>query len=121
MTFYRQAVDIYVSLQDLSKEGLIRSNLAFVLVKLQRYAGARVELQRVIECRQSFGHAAQLWVTWDILYELEVAVGNTQAAMAARHQASKLCTMPTYCAPTSDQQNNQFRRPSAMARISRSR
>ncbi|MBI3246550.1 MAG: tetratricopeptide repeat protein [Deltaproteobacteria bacterium] len=87
VAFYRQAADIHVSLQDLSNEGGARNNLANTLIKLQRYDHARIELQRAIECQQPFGHAATPWNAWDILFDLEVAVGNTQAATAARHQA----------------------------------
>jgi tetratricopeptide (TPR) repeat protein len=87
VTFHRQATDIYVSLADLRKEGFARNNLGFVLIKLQRYDEARMEVQRAIECKQPFDHTAQPWKTWDHLYNLEVAVGNTQAAMVARQHA----------------------------------
>ena len=86
-TFFRQAVDIYTRLQDKRYEGGTRSNLAYTLIKLQRYDEARSELHRAIECKQPFGHAAQLWTTWDILHNLEQATGDAQAAEAARGQA----------------------------------
>jgi tetratricopeptide (TPR) repeat protein len=86
-TFTRQAADIYGTLQDLAKEGLARNNLADTLIKLQRYDEARRELLRAIECRQPYGHAAQLWKTWSILYDLEQVTGNPQAAALARQQA----------------------------------
>jgi tetratricopeptide (TPR) repeat protein len=86
-TFYRQAADIRLQLQDLNAAGRHRSNLAIPLIKLQRYDEAREELQRAIECKQPFGHAAEPWKTWDILSDLETAVGNTQAATTARQQA----------------------------------
>src|SRR5262249_31105616 len=38
-------------------------------------------------CREPFGHAAELWKTFNILSNLERAVGNTAAATAARQQA----------------------------------
>ena len=87
VTFHRQATDIYVSLADLRKEGLARNNIALVLIKLHRYDEARIELKRAIECKQPFGHAARSWTTWANLYDLEIAVGNTQTATAARQQA----------------------------------
>lgn len=87
LTWYQQAVDLYVALQDLSDEGLARSNLASTLIRLERYETARIELQRAIECKKAFGHVAEPWKTWDILYDLEIACGNPQAAQAARQQA----------------------------------
>jgi hypothetical protein len=56
-------------------------------IKLQRYDEARRELLRAIECKPPFGHAAQPWTTWAILYDLEQATGNAQAAEAARGEA----------------------------------
>jgi tetratricopeptide (TPR) repeat protein len=87
VTFYRQAVDIYVSLQDPNNEGFAHGNLAGVLIKLHSYDEARVEVQRAIECTRPFGHAAEPWKSWAILFDLEVAVENKQAALAARQQA----------------------------------
>lgn len=86
-TFYRQAAEIYVQLQDLRYEGFVRNNLADKLIKLQRYDEARRELLRAIECKQSFGHAAEPWKTWVILHNLEQAIGHAQAAAEARGQA----------------------------------
>ncbi len=85
--FYRQAADIYVELQDLAKEGIARNNLADTLIQLQRYDEARPELLRAIACKEPYGHAALPWTTFDILYDLEQATGNPQAAAAARQQA----------------------------------
>ena len=86
-TFYRQAADMRFQLSDLNAEGRHRSNLAIPLIKLQRYDEAREELQRAVECKQPFRHAAEPWKTWEIFYDLEIAVGDTQAAMAAQQQA----------------------------------
>jgi|GEM_PF-194705 len=87
VTFYRQAADIRVKLRDLSNEGTDRSNLADTLIKLRRYDEARRELLRAIECKQPYGHAAEIWKTWNILHNLEQATGDMQAASAARAQA----------------------------------
>jgi len=87
VTFYRQAADIAVELQDFAKEGLRRSNLANSLIKLHRYDEARCELQRVIECKKPYGHAAQPWMAWNNLYGLEQVTNHLQAAAAARQQA----------------------------------
>ena len=55
---------------------------------LQRYDDARQALQRAIECRKLFGHAAQLWTTWALLHKLEQApTGNAPAAADAWQQA----------------------------------
>ena len=45
------------------------------------------ELLRAIECRRPYGHAAELWKTWDILCDLERACGNLDAARGARQKA----------------------------------
>jgi tetratricopeptide (TPR) repeat protein len=84
VAFCRQAADIHVKLQDLRNEGRDRNNLAHTLIKLQRFEEARCELQRAIECLKPFGHAAEPWMTWHILHDLEQATGNPQAAAEAR-------------------------------------
>lgn len=85
--FYRQAVMISVELDDLATEGGRRTNLANTLIKLERHEEARPELLRAIECGKPFSHAAQPWKTLYILCILERAVGNADAAAAARQQA----------------------------------
>lgn len=87
VTFYRKAADTYTKQQNLNSEGLVRSNLAITLIKLQRYDDARRELLRAIECNAPFGHASAPWKTWDILCDLEKATGNHPAAEAARQEA----------------------------------
>ncbi|HEY6332185.1 MAG TPA: tetratricopeptide repeat protein, partial [Blastocatellia bacterium] len=83
----RRAADIYIRLQDLSDEGLVRNNLAIALIKLRRYDEARRELLRAIECKKPYGHAAEPWKTWGVLYDLEQATGYPEAAAQAREQA----------------------------------
>jgi tetratricopeptide (TPR) repeat protein len=85
----RQAADIYVKLRDQRHEGMTRNNLAMTLNKLQRYDEARRELYRALECKKPYGHAALPWTTWAVLYELEQATGNSQAAAQARQQATE--------------------------------
>jgi tetratricopeptide (TPR) repeat protein len=87
VTLFRQAAELDVRLKDLAKEGMRRSNLADTLIKLHRYDEARQELWRAIECREPYGHAAELWKTWSILEDLERATGQTEAAQAARQRA----------------------------------
>lgn len=85
----RQAADIYVKLKNQRHEGSIRSNLAITLFKLQHYDEARREIRRAIECNEPYGHAAEPWKAWGILYDLEQATNNPQAAAQARQQAIK--------------------------------
>ncbi|MBI2926926.1 MAG: tetratricopeptide repeat protein [Verrucomicrobia bacterium] len=87
--FYRQAADIYAArdIADLAKEGLTRNNIADELLKLGRHDEARREIQRAIECKKPYGHAAEPWKTFAILTDLERAVGNAPAAAQAREQA----------------------------------
>jgi tetratricopeptide (TPR) repeat protein len=87
VTFHQQAADIVVKLRNGYREGMVRNGLAGTLIKLQRYDEARRELHRAIECKKPFGHAAELWKTWGILYDLEQATGHPQAAAQAREQA----------------------------------
>ena len=89
----RQATDIDVRLQDQRNEGLGHNNLAATLIRLKRYDEARRELLRAIECKQPYGHAAESWKTWDILHDLEQAIGDQQAAAEARQR-----TMEAYLA-----------------------
>ena len=87
VTFQRQSADIYTELKDMSHEGMVRSNVADTLIKLRRYDEARRELVRAIECKEPYGHAAEPWKTWDILYDLEQATGNADSAKQAREKA----------------------------------
>ncbi|MCP4282861.1 MAG: tetratricopeptide repeat protein, partial [Gammaproteobacteria bacterium] len=87
VAFSRKAADIYVRIHDLAHEGVCRSNIADTLIKLQDFDEAREELQRALECKKPFGHAAEPWKTWMILHNLEQAVGNPAAAANARAEA----------------------------------
>lgn len=104
-SFYRQGAELYATLQDTRFEGVARSNLADTLIQLERYFEARRELQRAIECKQPFGHAAEPWKTWDILQDLELATGNMQAAEAARAQA--IASYLAYRRAGGESQSNQ--------------
>ncbi|MCX6583572.1 MAG: tetratricopeptide repeat protein [Candidatus Aminicenantes bacterium] len=88
--FYRQAADKTIEMKYLEKEGLIRSNLANTLIRLKRNEEARTEIIRAIECRKNYGPAAQLWVSYNILCDLERAEGNLQKAQEAREKATEL-------------------------------
>ncbi len=85
--FYRQAAEIFVQLGDLRYEGVARNNLANTLRKLRRYAEARAQIRRAIECKRPFGHAAIPWTSYDILHQIEAATGNSAAAREAWRQA----------------------------------
>jgi tetratricopeptide (TPR) repeat protein len=87
VTFSKQAGSLRHKLGDLRAEGISRSNLAVTLIELRRYDDARQELQRAIECKLPYGHTAETWKTWHILYELDKAVGHLQSAAQARQRA----------------------------------
>jgi hypothetical protein len=87
VAFYRQAADVTQAFGDFNSEGAVRSNLANELIKLQRYDEARIELHRAIECDRPFGYVAEPWLAFQILSDLERAVGNQSAAKQARSQA----------------------------------
>ncbi|MBF0382303.1 MAG: tetratricopeptide repeat protein [Magnetococcales bacterium] len=90
VTFYCKAVAIFVELHDLANEGFGRSNVADKLIRLKRFAEAREELLRAIECNKPFGHSAQPWKTYSVLHNLEQAVNNPEAASKARSKAREL-------------------------------
>ncbi len=85
--FYRQAVEIDVEGNDLMNEGKTRTNLSNQLIKLRRYDEARQEILRAIECNEPFGHAAEPWKAFNVLLELDRAVGDDAAAVRARERA----------------------------------
>lgn len=85
--YYQRAAVLYRQLGDKIGEGRQCNNLATTLIKLKRLQQARPELLRAIECKKPFGHAAEPWLTWAILHNLEQAEGNTQAAAQARQKA----------------------------------
>lgn len=87
VAFYSLAADSYTELGDKLYEGVTRSNIANSLIPLQRYDEARSECQRAIDCKKAFGHNAEPWKTWNILYELEQASHNPTIAHVAKQQA----------------------------------
>jgi tetratricopeptide (TPR) repeat protein len=87
VAFFRQAADKYVELGDEASEGLARNNLGDTLRNLCRFAEARHEIRRAIECNALFGHASEPWMTWSILHEVEAADGNPVAAAEAKQKA----------------------------------
>lgn len=84
---YQRAAEIHVRLKDMRWESAARSNLANTLIQLGRYEDARREILRAIACKSQFGVAAEPWLSWAILYNLETASGNPAAAADARAQA----------------------------------
>jgi tetratricopeptide (TPR) repeat protein len=85
--FFRQAVDRSVESRDVAKEGIRRNNLAVTLRMLGRLDEARLEIQRSIECKKQFGHAAEPWMSWAILAGIEIDSGNATAAEDAKRKA----------------------------------
>jgi tetratricopeptide (TPR) repeat protein len=88
--FHRQAADKYVEINDMAKEGAARGNIANTLIKLGRYENAREEIHRAIQCIEPYSHATEPWKAWNILSDLETAVGNQSASAKARRQAMDL-------------------------------
>ncbi len=86
--FFSQAADIYHAMSDPADEGMARSNAAVALIALTRYDEARREIERAIECKAPFGHAAEPWKTYALLHNLERVVENQAAALEARRQAT---------------------------------
>jgi tetratricopeptide (TPR) repeat protein len=84
---HRRAADLYAALGDQRMEGFARGNLAVGLRSLQKYAPARVEVERAIELTRGFGHAGEQWKAWSILSDIEKDLGNTDAAAIARRRA----------------------------------
>lgn len=89
VAFYLQAAEINAdpAIADPLKEGLSRSNAANTLIALGRHAEARQQLHRSLACKVPYGPNAEPWKTWNILHNLETAVGNPAAAAEARAQA----------------------------------
>jgi len=87
VTFYRQAADIDLELNDLRNEGIDRNNIASTLKNLKRYDEARAEIMRAIECKSQVGLAPEPWKSFNILRQIEEASGNPTAARAAWVQA----------------------------------
>ncbi len=88
--FICQAAEKYIEIHDLSKEGLCRTNHAYKLIKMKQYNEARREILRAIECNKPFGYSNEPWKSYNILCDLEKAVGNELAALKAWDQAFQL-------------------------------
>ena len=58
-----------------------------MLHKLERYNEARSEVKCAIKCLSQFGHESQIWKGFNVLYNIETANGNAEAAQAAWQQA----------------------------------
>ena len=87
MALYRQAADKYVGIRDTVGEGRQRANLAVSLRGLGRLDDARQEIRRAVECDAPFGHAAEPWVSWGVLAEIETDAGDAAASVEAKRRA----------------------------------
>jgi tetratricopeptide (TPR) repeat protein len=87
VAFYRRATDIYGEIGDTLGEGRQWNNLANTFGRLQRLEEARKAIRRAIECKEQFGQAAQPWISWNTLTDIETAACNSAAAAEARHHA----------------------------------
>lgn len=84
---YQQVVNTCIVLNDVFHEGMARTHFAQILFFLKRYDAARNELQLAIECKQTFSHNAEPWITWAILHNVELACQNVSAAFEAKQHA----------------------------------
>lgn len=103
---FERAAKVSSDIGDIRFEGSARNNLAVPLIQLHRYPEARIHLQRAIECKSQLGHAAELWTTWEILYDLEIAEGNPVAAIEARQKAMQ--TYESYRREKGECKSSQF-------------
>ena len=87
VAFYCRIIDIYQAIGDTAKEGIVLTNLADALRKLQRFEEARTAITRAIQCKETFGHAATPWNAWNVLACIEIEAGNPQAVAEARLMA----------------------------------
>ena len=111
---YERAAELYVALKDIRYEGVVRNNLADTLIKRRSPAEARIQLLRAIECKAQFGHVAEPWTTWAILYDLETAEGNTAAAFEARQKAMQ--AYAAYRRDGGESQSSRFRLVAAVVK-----
>ena len=87
VAFYRESTAIFVELGDSRSEGVARTNIANTLLKLKRYGEARMEIMRAIKLKSQIGHAAEPWLSFNILYEIETATGDQASTRSARRRA----------------------------------
>ncbi len=85
--FFKQAADIFNQFGDKEKEGRVMNNLADTLRKLRCYDPARAAIQHAITCNAEFGYAAEPWIAWHILANIETDCGNLVAASTAKQKA----------------------------------
>ena len=87
VVFHRQAAEIDAELGDLKEEAKDHQNIANIFCQLRRYDEAQEEILRAIECYKPFDAADSVWLSFDILHEIETVNGNPTAARAAWQQA----------------------------------
>lgn len=87
VAWYRRAVPIQVDGGHRGDESRTRSQLAGVLLTLQRHAEAHQEAHRAIGIAEALGMGAEPWKTWDVLRSIAQARGAPDQARAARSKA----------------------------------
>lgn len=87
ISFYREALVVSRMVDDPLRSSSCHSNLAYLLVKAGVYDEARLQIEQAIKCKDMTGHEAAHWRTFDILCDLELAVGNEDAARSAKEMA----------------------------------
>jgi tetratricopeptide (TPR) repeat protein len=103
VAFFERAEEIYRTLGNTARVGLLLNNHATALLMLQRYEAARAIITRAIQCKEAYGHSAAPWTSWNILADIETKDGNPSAAAEARQQA-----MAAYLAYRRNGGENQY-------------
>ncbi|MFK7921004.1 MAG: tetratricopeptide repeat protein, partial [Bacteroidia bacterium] len=80
---YQRSADLFQKLGNLNAEGAQRNHLAELFMEIRKYENVRFEVQRAIKCFESFDLSHRPWISFGILYLLEVEEGNLQEAKAA--------------------------------------
>lgn len=87
---HRQAATLREELGDSFTHARSLSSLALALCELGRLDDAREAATYAAHLKAPFGHAAQPWKTWFLLFQIETSAGRPTEASAARLQAIEL-------------------------------
>lgn len=86
----RPATTLYEELGDYFNQARSLNNLAITLRDLGRVDEAREATSQSARLKAPFGHAAEPWTTWNVLWNIETLAGHPDAAAAARFRAMEL-------------------------------
>ena len=85
--FYRQAIDKYADIRNVTHEANARCGLAMALRQLGYLDEARKEVRLSIKTAESSDHAIEPWRFWNTLCDIETDAKNPTAAAYAKRQA----------------------------------